>query len=137
MPEPTRAAVPADFTGTTFEAVVKHHLLGMPGYAQADPADFDNEQSLDPTVFIPFVKEKHPEVSESPENLHGADTETVLLDDLAKAMDSRRSLTVIRHGFKCFGKLIRVAFFAPAHRINPDTEPSAPLPDPDSRSTAR
>jgi type I restriction enzyme R subunit len=28
---------------------------------------------------------------------------------------------VIRHGFKCFGKLIRVAYFAQAHAMNPDS----------------
>jgi len=29
---------------------------------------------------------------------------------------------VLRHGFKCFGKLFRVAYFAPASGMNPDTQ---------------
>lgn len=37
-------------------------------------------------------------------------------------MDSQGSLNVIRHGFKCFGKRFRVAYFAPAHGMNPDTQ---------------
>ena len=29
---------------------------------------------------------------------------------------------VLRHGFKCFGKLFRVAYFAPASGLNPETQ---------------
>ena len=31
-------------------------------------------------------------------------------------------LSTLRHGFKCFGKTLRVAFFRPAHGLNPDLE---------------
>ena len=54
---------------------------------------------------------------------NAADTPGVVLDDLTKALDAPTgSLAVIRHGFKCLGKLIRVAYFAPAHAMNPDTQ---------------
>ena len=56
------------------------------------------------------------------EKLHGDRTEKIILDDLCKALDSQGSLPVIRHGFKCFGKKLRVAFFAPASGMNPETE---------------
>ena len=111
-----------DHTEKAFEEAIEHHLLNVAGYAKADPGDFDRERAIDPTVFISFVKETQPETWESLEKLHGSDTESVILDDLSKAMDSQGSLAIIRHGFKCFGKLIRVAFFAPAHSMNPDTE---------------
>ena len=35
-------------------------------------------------------------------------------------MDSRGSLDVMRHGFKCFGEPIKVAYFEPAHGMNPE-----------------
>jgi type I restriction enzyme R subunit len=111
-----------DHREQAFETAIEHHLLNMAGYAKADAANFDRERALDPTCFIPFVKETQPEVWESLEKLHGPETESIVLDDLCKAMDSQGSLAVIRHGFKCFGKLIRVAYFAPAHGMNPDTE---------------
>ncbi|MCK4343181.1 MAG: hypothetical protein KAY37_15815 [Phycisphaerae bacterium] len=112
-----------DYRETAFEAAIEHHLLNVAGYTKADPANFDRERAIDATVFIPFVKETQPETWKSLETLHGAETESVLLDDLCKALDSPQgSLAVIRHGFKCFGKPIRVAFFAPAHSMNPDTE---------------
>ena len=111
-----------DHREIAFEDAIEHHLLNQAGYTKADQADFDRERALDPTVFFPFVQETQPELWEGLEKLHGSDTEAVVLDDLCKAMDSQGSLAVIRHGFKCFGKLIRVAFFAPAHSMNPDTE---------------
>lgn len=115
--------MPVDHREKAFEAAIEHHMLNVAGYAKADPKNFDRERAIDPTVLIPFVKETQPETWKSLENLHGAETEPVLLDDLCKALDSPQgSLAVIRHGFKCFGKLIRVAFFAPAHSMNPDTE---------------
>jgi len=50
--------------------------------------------------------------------------EETLLDDLCRALDSpyEGCLSVLRHGFKCFGKLFRVAYFAPASGLNPDTQ---------------
>jgi type I restriction enzyme R subunit len=37
-------------------------------------------------------------------------------------MDREGSLATIRHGFKCFGKTLRVAYFKAAHELNPELE---------------
>jgi len=96
-----------DHTEKAFETAIEDSLLNQGGYSKADPKDFDRSRCLDPTVLIPFIQETQPKAWQGLENIHGADTETILLDDLAKAMDSQGSLNVIRHGFKCFGKLVR------------------------------
>ncbi len=115
--------MPVDHREKSFESAIEDCLLGRGGYAKADPVNFDRERAIDPTIFIPFVKTTQPETWQALERLHGANTETVVLDDLTKALDAPTgSLAVIRHGFKCFGKLIRVAYFAPAHAMNPDTQ---------------
>lgn len=115
--------MPVDHRERAFEAAIEDCLLTRGGYAKADPDKFDRERAIDPTVFIPFVKDTQPETWQALEKLHGTNTQAVILDDLTKALDGQAgSLAVIRHGFKCFGKLIRVAFFAPAHSMNPDTE---------------
>ena len=51
-------------------------------------------------------------------------TEKIILDDLCRALDSEHEgcLAVLRHGFKCFGKLFRIAYFAPASGLNPDSK---------------
>ena len=114
--------MPVDHREKKFEEAIENYLLTQGGYAKADPRNVDRERALDPTLLIPFIQETQPEAWESLEKFHGAEADTVLPDDLCKAMDSQGSLNVIRHGFKCFGKLFRVAYFAPAHSMNPDTQ---------------
>ena len=37
-------------------------------------------------------------------------------------MDSNGSVATLRHGFKCYGRTLRVAFFKAAHELNPELE---------------
>jgi type I restriction enzyme R subunit len=114
--------MPVDHRERAFEAAIEHHLLTAGGYAKGDPAAFDRERAIFPAEFIAFVQTTQPEVWQALEKLHGTATEGVILDDLTKALDGQAgALAVIRHGFKCFGKLIRVAYFAPAHGMNPES----------------
>ena len=68
------AVMPTDHREIAFEDAVEHHLLNMAGYTQGDPADFDRERAIDPTVFLAFVQESQPTTWEALEKLHGADT---------------------------------------------------------------
>lgn len=114
--------MPLNHREIAFEAAIENSLLTGGGYTRADAVNFDRERCIDSTVLIPFIKETQPKLWVAIDAYHGAQTEGVVLDDLCKAMDSQGGLNVIRHGFKCFGKLLRVAFFAPAHGMNPDTQ---------------
>ncbi|MGH7535624.1 MAG: hypothetical protein ACREMG_08560, partial [Gemmatimonadales bacterium] len=55
--------------------------------------------------------------------IHKSEAGKVLLDDLCRALEdpNRGMLDVLRHGFKCFGKTFRAAYFQPASALNPDT----------------
>jgi ribosomal protein L7/L12 len=44
--------------------------------------------------------------------------ESLLITTLAKELDAKGSLHVLRHGFKFYGKTFRMAFFRPAHGAN-------------------
>lgn len=44
------------------------------------------------------------------------------ISDLCKWMDNNGSLVTLRHGFKCYGRTLRVAFFKAAHELNPELE---------------
>jgi type I restriction enzyme R subunit len=113
--------MPVDHKEKAFEAAIEDHLLTKGGYVKADPKNFDRERALDPTVLIPFIQETQADKWKALEGLHGANVTTVVLDDLCKAIDSRGILDVLRHGFKTYGKQIDVAFFRPAHGLNPET----------------
>lgn len=113
--------MPINIREIAFEDAIEYHLLSDAGYLKADRDNFDRERAIDPTLFLPFIKETQPKIWKEIESFHGDRAGTVLLDDLCRAMDSQGSLEVLRHGFKCFGKLVRAAYFAPAHGMNPDT----------------
>ncbi|HHK41893.1 MAG TPA: type I restriction endonuclease subunit R, partial [Planctomycetaceae bacterium] len=113
--------MPVDHSEKAFEAAIEAQLLERGGYTKADPAHFDRERALDPTVLLPFLNETQPEKWEALEQILGTDTPHVVLDEVCKAMNSRGSLDVIRHGFKCYGKQLDLAYFRPAHALNPDT----------------
>ncbi|MFC1481079.1 type I restriction endonuclease subunit R [Candidatus Neomarinimicrobiota bacterium] len=91
-------------------------------YIKGDPENFDRERALDPTVLLSFIQRTQPDEWTYLENLHKEKAGDVLLDDLVKALasDHEGCLKVLRHGFKCFGKLFKVAYFAPASSMNPD-----------------
>lgn len=111
-----------DHRERAFEAAIENSLVASGGYVKTDPKGFDRERAIDPAVFIDFVKETQPDTWNALEKLHGTSTPGVLVDDLVKALDGASTvLGVLRHGFKCFGKLVRAAYFAPAHGMNPDT----------------
>lgn len=109
-----------DHKEKAFENAIEHHLLNAAGYTKVESADFDQQRALDPTQFIAFLKDTQPKVWEKLEKLLGSRTQETLLDDVVKAMDSRGSLDVLRHGFKCYGEPIKATYFRPATRMNPD-----------------
>ncbi len=114
--------MPVDHRERAFEAAIEHSLLTHGGYIKADPANFDRARALDPTLLFPFIRAAQAKDWQAIEKHYGERAETVLLDDLCRALDSQGALDVIRHGFKCFGRLIRVAYFKPASGLNPDTQ---------------
>lgn len=105
-----------------FEDAIERSLLSQGGYEKGNPLTFNRERTLDPTILLPFIQTTQPKIWEPIANYYESETDTVVLDDLCKAVDSLGTLNVLRHGFKCFGKLLRVAFFAPASGLNPDTQ---------------
>ncbi|WEK40517.1 MAG: DEAD/DEAH box helicase family protein [Candidatus Brevundimonas colombiensis] len=54
------------------------------------------------------------------EALLGAKTTVTVLDSLIKELDVKGTLNVLRHGFKCYGKSFRLAYFRPNSAMNPD-----------------
>jgi type I restriction enzyme R subunit len=105
-----------------FEDAIEHHLLDVAGYEMGDPQNFDAERGIDSLQFLWFVRDTQPETWQALEDLHGTQMADVLLADLCKALDGAGgSLAVLRHGFKCFGKRIQAAYFAPAHGMNAES----------------
>ena len=104
-----------------FETVIETHLLAN-GYVAVDGAGFDRERAIFPDVALEFIRETQAKTWGKLEALHGEKTGQRVLDALCRWMDTHGALTTLRHGFKCYGKTLRIAIFKPAHGLNPALE---------------
>lgn len=104
-----------------FETAIENVLLAQ-GYEKHDSRSFDRERAIFPEVALDFIRSTQAKTWDKLEALHGDKTGERVLEALCKWMDSHDSLATLRHGFKCFGKTLRIAFFRPAHGHNPDLE---------------
>jgi type I restriction enzyme R subunit len=116
--------MPGQHTEYAFETAIERHLITKGGYEKGNREAFDREQALFPQDAISFIATTQPKEWKYLKSIQGKKAEKTLLDDLCRALDSQYEgcLSVLRHGFKCFGKLFRVAYFAPASSMNPDTQ---------------
>jgi len=104
-----------------FETVIEAHLLAN-GYTPVAPEGFDRERAIFPETVLAFIHETQPKEWAKLEALHGERTGEQILGDLCKWMDQNGALTTLRHGFKCYGRTLHVAFFKAAHELNPELE---------------
>lgn len=104
-----------------FESVLESHLLAN-GFVVVDKSAFDVVRAVFPEAALTFIRETQPKEWAKLEALHGEKTGEQILADLCKWMDTYGSLATLRHGFKCYGRTLRVAFFKAAHGLNPELE---------------
>jgi type I restriction enzyme, R subunit len=104
-----------------FETVIEATMLAA-GYVPQPAAGFDRERTIFPATVLEFIRASQPKEWKALEALHGEKTGEQILADLAKWMDREGSLATLRHGFKCYGRTLRVAFFKGAHGLNPELE---------------
>ena len=104
-----------------FETVIETHLLSN-GYISISRDGFDRDRAIFPDTVLAFIRETQPREWAKLEKLHGDKTGEQVLDDLCKWMDTHGSLATLRHGFKCYGRSFRAAYFKPAHSLNLELE---------------
>jgi type I restriction enzyme R subunit len=91
-------------------------------YVSIAPDGFDRDRAVFPEIVLSFIRETQPKEWGKLESLHGERTGEQIIGDLCKWMDVNGSLATLRHGFKCYGRTLRVAFFKAAHELNPELE---------------
>lgn len=104
-----------------FETVIEATMLAK-GAVPEPAAGFDRERAIFPETVLAFIRATQPREWKALEALHGDKMGAQILTDLTKWMDREGSLATLRHGFKCYGKTLRVAFFKAAHGLNPELE---------------
>ena len=102
-----------------FEAMVESILVAG-GWHEGDVADWDVERALFPARVVAFLEAAQPELWGQLAGQHGASLDAMVVDQLVKQLEVKGTLGVLRQGFKFQGKTLRLAFFQPAHGLNPD-----------------
>lgn len=114
-------------TEARLEDSIIDHLTTHGGYVFVDYREgaakdrYDKERALDPALVVGFIQAHQEKLWKSLAAIHGEETSKVVVDHLVKELETKGMLKVLRQGFKCYGKLLRVAVFAPNNRMNPDT----------------
>jgi type I restriction enzyme R subunit len=85
-------------------------------------SDFDRFRGLDTTELFAFIAETQPIPWQRLVAVHGGDdgARTQFADRLAKQLDERGTVDVLRHGVNDHGIEVRLAFFKPAHGLTPE-----------------
>ena len=100
-----------------FESTVES-MLRKGGWRPGDRAEWNVEQALFPACAVAFMQATQPEQWAAMTNLHGANLERLIVEALARELDLKGTLDVLRHGFRFYGRTFRVAWFKPAHGLN-------------------
>ncbi len=112
-----------------FEDAITDSLVSDRGYRAckwgARPewsADFDRARGLDVAELFAFLAETQPKAWERLIAVHGGPdgARTQFADRLAKQIDERGTVDVLRHGVNDHGIEIHLAFFKPAHGLTPE-----------------
>lgn len=111
----------AGHTETYFEKAIEYRLTSQGGYERRSPSDFDEDLCLFPDDVIGFIRDTQAPKWDQLEALLKGQTEAQVLADLAKELATKGTLHVLRHGFRCYGKTLRLAYFRPNTGINPET----------------
>ena len=112
-----------------FESFICERLVDSGGYtaakvgtAQGRPTDFDPVRGLDTAELFAFIGATQAEKWRELRNLYGDPDKAQrgFADCLAKELDVRGTVDVLRHGVVDLGVTIRLAFFRPASGLTPE-----------------
>ena len=103
-----------------FETTIEAGLISAGVYESRNPSTYDEALALFPADVTGFLKESQPARWQGLETLLGPKTTATVLEDLSKELELKGTLHVLRHGFKCYGKTFRMAYFQPNTAMNPE-----------------
>ena len=107
-------------TERAFETAIEAGLTSPGGYEKRDAGAFSEAIALFPDDVTGFLKDSQGGKWDALQVLVGKNAASTVLDSLWKELDLKGTLHVLRHGFKCYGKTFRMAYFRPNTRMNPE-----------------
>lgn len=101
-----------------FEIAIEAGLTSAGGYEKRDASAYDETLALFPDDVIGFLQDSQLAKWGQLEALLGDKTSATVLNSLAKELEIKGTLHVLRYGFKCYGKTFRLAHFRPNSGMN-------------------
>lgn len=111
----------ADHTEKGFEDAIEASLLSHGGYVKGDAAAFNAALALHPQTLVGFLKDTQPNSWAKLVGFYGATVEEKVVQNVAKNLDQRGTLEVLRKGITDRGVKLHFAYFMPANTANPET----------------
>lgn len=109
-----------------FESQIGQWLVDHGGYQalkvgnrQGEPTDFDPVHGIDTAELFSFVGATQADDWYELSKRLGAGAQSKFVERLAKELDARGTVDVLRHGVVDHGITIRLAYFRPAHGLTP------------------
>jgi type I restriction enzyme R subunit len=109
-------------TGTQEKDLEQHieNYLTAHGYHAVAPQQYHRALGLVPAEVLAFVQATQPQAYQALQTQHGPKTDELLLQRLAKAVQDKGVLPVLREGLKMSGQKLHLAYFRPASGLNPE-----------------
>ena len=114
----------AGYTERDFETAIEAGLTNSGRFETRSPSTYDEMLALFPADVTGFLKESQPGKWQALEALLGPRAAATVLDNLSMELELKGTLHVLRHGFKCYGKTFRMAYFRPNTSMNPEAAES-------------
>ncbi|MGH2572962.1 MAG: type I restriction endonuclease [Actinomycetota bacterium] len=108
-----------------FEEAIADWLVASGGYTRGVPTNYDPAVALDTAELFTFIGATQAEDWEDLVQRNGGHPDLAqrrFVERLAKQIDERGTIDVLRHGVEDLGVHIRLAYFRPASGLNPDLE---------------
>lgn len=110
-------------TESAFEEAIEAALLSPEGgWQKGNPAHFNRQLALDETALFAFLESTQAAQWQRLETIHRGNARQKFLERLDKELAGVGMLEVLRNGITDNGVSIKLAYFKPAHRLNPETE---------------
>ena len=105
-----------------FEAAIEAWLVERAGYVKADSGQFDAALGLDKHTLLAFLNATQADALDALAVSYGSAVEDAVVKRIAAECDARGLLDVVRGGVRDRGQHLRLAYFRPPTRLNPETE---------------
>jgi type I restriction enzyme R subunit len=110
-------------TETAFEDAIEAALLSAEGgWQRGDAANFSRQLALDESVLFAFIEDTQADQWRRLEGIHRGNARQKFLERLDKELSAVGMLDVLRNGITDNGVQFKLAYFQPAHSLNPETE---------------